>query len=214
MTEKELYQIRRDAMRGDCYAQYRLAQAYEKGTGDFDDFEQAVFWYRKAALGNHEQAAVKCRKLKIDLSPEKPKKSDLRCRIFPRGTLTDYVFVVVCSYCGGKWILSRHSERDTWETQGGHIENGESPLEAAVRELYEESGITDADVRYICDYWGFNSLGSSNGAVFFADVRSVGKMPESEMSEIRMFDALPEELTYPAVTPVFMEEAEKFRRGF
>ena len=37
-------------------------------------------------------------------------------------------------------MLGRHRERDTWEMQGGHIEANETPLEAARRELYEESG--------------------------------------------------------------------------
>ena len=37
-------------------------------------------------------------------------------------------------------MLSRHKNRSTWETQGGHIEGGESLIEAAGRELYEESG--------------------------------------------------------------------------
>jgi len=43
----------------------------------------------------------------------------------------------------GKWILSKHKKRDTWETQGGHIEDGETPLEATKRELFEESEIRD-----------------------------------------------------------------------
>ena len=30
-------------------------------------------------------------------------------------------------------------------------------------------------------------------------------MPESEMAETRCFDALPENLTYPAITPVLFE---------
>ena len=209
MTEKELQRYRSAAMRGDRDAQHDLACFYHESV---QDIEQAEFWYRKSALGGCGDAILKCRELNIELYPEKQKKSDLRCRLFRRDFLADYVFVVVCSYYKGKWILSRHIERDTWETQGGHIEEGETPLDAAVRELYEESGITDADVHYICDYWGFNALGSSNGAVFYAHVRSVGQTPESEMSEIKMFEVLPEELTYPGVTPVFMEEADKYRK--
>ena len=42
---------------------------------------------------------------------------------------------------------------ETWETQGGHIEAGEQPLDAAKRELFEESGAVDFDIQPLCDYW-------------------------------------------------------------
>ncbi|MCM1217782.1 MAG: NUDIX domain-containing protein [Lachnospiraceae bacterium] len=62
------------------------------------------------------------------------------CKIFKINELQKHKFVVVLSRYNGKILLSRHKERTTWETQGGHIEPGETPLEAAKRELYEESG--------------------------------------------------------------------------
>ena len=37
--------------------------------------------------------------------------------------------------------------------------------------------------------------------VFHAEIHELGKMPESEMEETQLFDALPENLTYPAITP-------------
>ena len=40
-----------------------------------------------------------------------------------------------------------HKERDTWESPGGHIDEGETPLEAAERELYEETGAIDFDFK-------------------------------------------------------------------
>ena len=55
-------------------------------------------------------------------------------------SLKNYKYVVVLSEYKGKILLSRHKDRSTWETQGGHIEMGETPLDAAKRELYEESG--------------------------------------------------------------------------
>ena len=95
------------------------------------------------------------------------------------------------------------------ETQGGHIEDGETPLEAAKRELFEECGVRDADVYPVCDYWGFNPFRCSNGMVFLAVVHSIGELPESEMQEIGMFEKLPENLTYPQTSPVLCREAEK-----
>jgi len=136
-------------------------------------------------------------------------RGDLQCKIFPFGSCNPLLFVVVCSRYEGKWLLSRHKDRDTWETQGGHIEPGETPLDAALRELYEESGVTDAELYPLCDYLGYDAIGSAYGAVFFADVHSLGTLPESEMSETSLFESLPTELTYPNVTPLFMAQAEK-----
>ena len=64
----------------------------------------------------------------------------------PAGSQEYYKYVVVCSNYQGNWLFSRHKKRTTWETQGGHVEPGETPLQAAKRELYEESGVTKAEV--------------------------------------------------------------------
>lgn len=137
-------------------------------------------------------------------------RKELRCRNFPLNTLGEYQYTVICSRYQGKWILSRHRNRYTWETQGGHIEDGETPLEAAKRELYEESGIRDAEVYPVCDYLGYNHLRSANGMVFLAVVHSIGQLPESEMGEIGIFEELPENLTYPLTSPMLYREAEKY----
>ncbi|MBQ7319776.1 MAG: NUDIX domain-containing protein [Clostridia bacterium] len=134
----------------------------------------------------------------------------MRCRIYPLGALKDYKYVVVCAWYQGCWLLSRHKKRDTWETQGGHIEPGETPLDAARRELYEESGVSDAEIIPVCDYYGYDDKGHSNGRVFLAKVRSLGMLPESEMARVQAFEELPENLTYPNVTPVLMREALKY----
>ena len=140
-------------------------------------------------------------------------RKELRCRVFPLNTLGTYKYTVICANFRGKWILSKHRNRDTWETQGGHIEPGEMPLEAAKRELYEESGIRDAEVYPVCDYLGYNHLRSANGMVFLAVVHAIGDLPESEMEKIGLFDELPENLTYPLTSPVLYREAEKLLRS-
>lgn len=40
-----------------------------------------------------------------------------------------------------KILLVKHSDYDKWLQPGGHIENQETPEEAAIREVYEETGI-------------------------------------------------------------------------
>ncbi|PXV86661.1 8-oxo-dGTP diphosphatase [Lachnotalea glycerini] len=123
------------------------------------------------------------------------------CRTFENNTLKQYKYVVILSKYNGKILLSRHKERTTWETQGGHIEAGETPIEAAKRELYEESGSVEFDIEPLCDYWAGNpdTNQGANGMVFIADIHKIGEIPESEMSEVKTFDILPENLTYPAI---------------
>ncbi len=179
----------------------------------FARLEQAIFWYRKAALQDHDLGIEKCKELGVDLNAPTIDREIIRkalqCRIYPLGYLERYKYTVICSSFNGKWILSRHKKRNTWETQGGHIEDGETPLECAKRELFEESGIKDADIYPVCDYWGFNSQACPNGMVFLAVVHSHGGLPESEMKEIKIFDILSQELTYPQVSPKLYAEAEK-----
>lgn len=141
------------------------------------------------------------------------RRKELQCKLYDLNTLENYMFVVICSFYKGKWILSKHKKRTTWETQGGHIEEGETPLEAAKRELFEESGISDAEIYPVCDYLGYDSKGSATGVVFLAVVHSLGTMPESEMQEIGFFDEIPSELTYPNVSPVLFREAKKLLRA-
>ena len=214
---KAVWWTRRAADHGDRDGQYNLAWFYEDGIGVERDMEQAAFWYRQAALQDHDLAIDKCKEFGISLDDAITDREGLRkvlkCRVFPLNYLPSYKYTVICANYKGKWILSRHKKRDTWETQGGHIEPGETPLEAAKRELFEESGIRDADVYPVCDYWGFNPFRCSNGMVFLAVVHSVGELPESEMQEIGMFEELPENLTYPQTSPVLYREAEKLLRS-
>lgn len=132
------------------------------------------------------------------------------CEIHPVNELKNYKYVVVLSRYDGKILLSRHKDRTTWETQGGHIEEGETPFEAAKRELYEESGAVDYDMAPLCDYWAGTEDRSdwANGMVFRAVIHRLGPIPESEMAEVKCFDSLPDSLTYPAITPVLFDYLE------
>ena len=126
------------------------------------------------------------------------------CKTSPLNKLEQYKYVVVLSKHDGKILLSRHKDRTTWETQGGHIEAGETPLDAAARELYEESGALDFELKPLCDYWVGDpcTMEGANGMVFTAEIHKLGPIPDSEMAEVCLFDALPADLTYPHITPV------------
>lgn len=135
----------------------------------------------------------------------------MRSHTYPVGTLETYKYVVVLSRYQGKILLSRHKARSTWETQGGHVEPGETPLDAAKRELYEESGAAEYDIVPLCDYraWDENTGKGATGAVFAADIHKLVDIPESEMAEVQTFDALPENVTYPAITPELFAYLER-----
>ena len=53
----------------------------------------------------------------------------MKCTILPFGALVNYRDVVVFSRFRGQWMLSRHRNSETWETQGGRMdEGGEHPF--------------------------------------------------------------------------------------
>ena len=134
----------------------------------------------------------------------------MTCKVCLLGTLAPYKYVVVMSKFQGKILLSRHRDRSTWETQGGHIEPGETPMDAARRELYEESGAVDFDIRPVFDYWAGDENGGASGQVFAAEIRTLGPMPKSEMAEVRAFNEVPPNVTYPAITPELFASLEDF----
>ena len=90
-------------------------------------------------------------------------------------------------------------------------------MEAAKRELYEETGAVDFDIEPLCDYYmnatvnGNHYIG--NGQVYFATVHALGKLPEySEMEKIELFDSFPEELTFPMSRNYYPMALEKKQR--
>lgn len=129
------------------------------------------------------------------------------CNILPLESAGNYKFVVVLSRYQNKILLSRHHERTTWETQGGHIEEGETPMESARRELFEESGALDYVIKPLFDYEAGDEGGSAAGMVFYADVQTLSQLPASEMAETSVFKSLPENLTYPGITPRLFTKA-------
>lgn len=117
---------------------------------------------------------------------------------FPVGRLDNIEFVVIFTRYQGKWVYCWHKRRESYEHPGGHVEQGETPLQAAKRELYEETGIRDCRILPLWDYefiWE-DRKGRNNGRVFYAEVFSLGELPESEMDRIEFFDTVPENYTY------------------
>ncbi len=140
---------------------------------------------------------------------EYDKRLKIETRVFDIGALNDYRFVVIFARYNGMWIYSRRHDRDTWETAGGHIEPGESPDDAARRELWEETGSVKFDIQPAFDYSVHTPTEFSNGRVYFAEVYELGKLPDFEMSEITTSNTYPEKLTYPEILPVLFKQINK-----
>lgn len=141
-------------------------------------------------------------------------------KLHPFNFFDNYKYADIFALYKGKWIFCKHNERITWEHAGGHIEQGETPLEAAKRELFEETGATVFDIYPLCDYWVHGEIGGSlltaHGQLFFAAVYTLGEIPEnSEMEKIDFFDTLPCDLTYPwfEEEPFKMAQAKKMELG-
>lgn len=136
---------------------------------------------------------------------------------YPAGMLDNIEFVAVLTNYKGKWVYCFHKRRESFEHPGGHVEPGETPMQAAKRELYEESGITDCRLTPLWDYefiWP-NDAGRNNGRVFYAEVYSLGELPESEMSRIELFDSVPENYTYdPEEEAHDLKMAQKMIQAF
>lgn len=122
-------------------------------------------------------------------------------------------YAVIIAGHNGKLLWCRHSSRQTWEIPGGHIEPGESALHAAARELQEETGAIDYTLTPICWYsaWRTDDVPHSCGLLCAAEVHSMGEL-HSEIAEVRLFDSMPKELTYPEIQPLLLDEA--LRRGY
>lgn len=126
----------------------------------------------------------------------------------PEGTLT---YSVVSARFKGKWIFVRHHLRNTWEICGGHIEPGETPEEAAAREVMEETGAMEFDLSCIATYSVEKDGNTGYGRLFFAEVTSLGDIPDtSEIAEKVIMDSLPEKLTYPDIQPHLFNKTIEF----
>lgn len=127
-------------------------------------------------------------------------------------------FAVIIAKTEGKWVFCKHKERSTYEVPGGHREAGETILEAAKRELQEETGAVEFTIQPVCVYSvkGKTRINKqeddvSYGMLFVAEIFSFEEL-HSEIETILITDKLVENWTYPLIQPKLLEEAK--RRGF
>jgi 8-oxo-dGTP diphosphatase len=131
----------------------------------------------------------------------------VRITLRPVGELTGHVFVVVVAFDQDRLVLCRHRDRSSWETPGGHVEPGETPEEAARRELLEEAGITAGELTALADY----DVDGVPGRAFLALTGTRVRSLHFEIAETLDVDDLPDDLTYPEITPALVHLARQRR---
>jgi len=122
--------------------------------------------------------------------------------------LNDYSFVVIFCKYQNKWLYCRLKGEDTYGNAGGRIETGETTLDAAKRELYEETGALWFDIKPLFDYSVERSEGYTTGQAFLAHIHELGELPDYEMAEVRLFDTFPDKLRFPDILPVLYKNVQ------
>lgn len=122
-------------------------------------------------------------------------------------------FAVISAKHNGKWVFVRHKERKTWEIPGGHREENEDIYSTASRELIEETGAKEFKVQPICIYSVDRDGVKTFGKLFYANIEVLGKLPNSEIGEVELFDKMPFNLTYPLIQPFLFKRTLDFLKN-
>ena len=173
------------------------------GHEDFMAMVDLLPWVVRADFNDNGCMGMK----KIDLFNPGQAADYSKCvvRCYDLDVLKAYRFVVIFARHQDKWLYCRAKERAGFETAGGHIEPGESPMEAARRELHEETGALRFDMVPVFDYSVHIPTGYSNGQVFLADIHELGFLPAFEMAETALFDDIPAKMRFPGILPLLYE---------
>ncbi|MFD0675193.1 NUDIX domain-containing protein [Cohnella sp. GCM10027633] len=117
-------------------------------------------------------------------------------------------YVVIIAKYKNQYILIRNKSRLVWELPGGKIEKGEEVIEAASRELYEETGALVFNLSEI----GIYQMNGEYGVVLEAEVEELGELPEFEIAEIRLVQVIPKGLNYGEIYYQILEKYQEVKK--
>lgn len=122
-----------------------------------------------------------------------------------------YKFAVIVSRYENKWVFCKHKERSTYEIPGGHREEQEQIDETAKRELWEETGAIDYQIKPVCTYSVMNEKEETFGMLYFAQIIEFEELPPLEMEKVELFKEMPNQWTYPLIQPLLIEQIKKLK---
>ena len=140
----------------------------------------------------------------------------LKVNFYELNTIEDnkLLFAVIMAKFNGKWIYVKHKKRQTLEIPGGHREPNENIIDTASRELFEETGAKEFNLTPVCIYSVERDetvdYTESFGALFYSEVETLDKLPDFEINEIKLFDDVPNDLTYPLIQPFLHKKVLEF----
>jgi 8-oxo-dGTP diphosphatase len=119
-------------------------------------------------------------------------------------------YVVIAARHGGGWLFVRHRRRGGWEMPAGHPDGAEGSVEAAARELEEETGAVDFIMTPVSYYSVDVGQGTQYGRLFLAEISRLGEVRDSdEIERVRVFRRLPGDLSLPEVMRFLYRIARK-----
>ncbi len=122
---------------------------------------------------------------------------------------------------GNKFLLMKHPTR--WDIPKGHIEKGETDLEAAIREFEEETGIDKKKVQLYKDYEfklkyetfekRYKEKCNKTLIVYLAKLKEDVKIKVTEHEDFKWFEWLPPHKIQEKTIDPLLKYTEKFFRS-
>lgn len=120
-------------------------------------------------------------------------------------------YVVVAVRHNDGWLFVRHRRRGGWEMPAGHPDDGEESIEAAVRELTEETGALDFIMEPVSYYSVDTGQGPQYGRLFYAQVETLGRFTDTdEIADVRVFRRRPRNMSLTEVMSFLFRVAKKY----